>query len=232
MTLSIRSSALKRGVTVASFSILGALAAAGLRAQPAANQTPPAQPVARVAGPTRVAVVDAAAVLKALTETKDLQTRLEARLADARKQVEDVQAQIKKINADLELKKDKTAPDARDLAAKAYVLATQDRATRDALGQLIDEENGASVRTIYLKILDATQRVAARDHWDLVLSDDRSLIPPETIKDANGRERPITGSDVTRFAEQRQVLAASPGIDITQDVITQMNNEYAKIGKK
>lgn len=221
-------SSIRRGVVIASIAALCALAGAGLR-QPAAPVQPPAAPaVPRNNGPTRVAIVDATAVLKALSETKDLQARLDTRLADAKKQVEAIDDQIKKLTDDVKLMKDQTSPDARDKQAKLYVLNEQDRALRSALGQLIDEENGASVRSIYLKILDATQAIAMRDHWDIVLRDDRAIVPPEKLKDAQGREHPITGADVTRIADQREILAATGSTDITQDVIDQMNNDYAK----
>jgi len=64
-----------------------------------------------------------------------------------------------------------------------------------------------------------------------VLRDDHDIEPPENVPDNNGNMHPITGREVRRVVDQRSVMAGSEAIDITQAVITLMNNEY-KGGKQ
>lgn len=225
MTTALRSSALRRSAMICAFAFLGVLAAAGLRAQPTAVQ--------RNTGPTRVAIIDLGKLMKELNEAKDVTERLKTMVANSKKDLDDVQDKLKKIDDDLKLKENqKESPEYRALLGQSLVLRAQGRALQSVLQQLLDEQEGAGLRSIYLKIIDAVQRIAARDNWDIVMRDDRALVPPERLQDNNGNEHPIRGSDIPRFTDQRQILAASGGVDITQDVIIEMNNDYAKTGKK
>ena len=216
MTTMPTTGALKRALTIASFTLVAAVGAAVLRAQPAAPS--------RSGLPTRVAIVNFAKIMDGLTEAKDTKMRLEAMVADSKKQLDDINAQLKKLDSDLELLKDKKeTPEYRAQVGKKLVLASQGQALQTVLQRLIDEQEGATVRTMYLKVIDAVQKVAARDGWDVVLKDDREIVPPERKKRDNS---PLTGDEVRVFVEQRSILTANPAIEISQAVLDQMNNDY------
>jgi len=209
-------SSFRRALFIGSACLVAALAGAAtsLRAQPAAPKP---------AAVAHIAVVNLGKVMDGLNEGKDLKLRLDQQVADSKKQLEDINTQLKKIDADLELKKEqKDSPDYRALLGRKLVLTSQGRALEQVLQQLIDEQEGATVRAMYLKMTDAIKKIADRDGWDLVLRDDHEIEPPEKKRDGT----PLTGREVRGVIDQRSILSVNPSIDITQSVITQMNNDY------
>jgi Skp family chaperone for outer membrane proteins len=207
-----------RALTIASFALVGVFFAANLRAQAATSKG---------GLPTRVAIVNLAKVMDGLAEGKDAKMRLDASAADFKQQLSDISSQLKKVSDDLELKKDqKDTPEYRKLVGQRLELLATGRAREAILQQLVDEQEGSTIRSMYLRMTDAIQKIAIRDGWDLVLKDDRDIVPPERLKDNNGVERPITGGEVRRIVDQRQIMAANPAVDISQVVVDQMNNDY------
>lgn len=87
-------------------------------------------------------------------------------------------------------------------------------------GQLATIEEGRILREVYNKALEAVQKVAEEGGYDLVLLDDRAIRPPESAR--------ATSREVQAAMLGRQVLfARGEGLDITQQVVTRMNNDYA-----
>jgi Skp family chaperone for outer membrane proteins len=208
------SAPLRRALAIASCVLIGAAAAATLRAQPSA---------ARTAAPTRVALVNLGRVMDGLNEGKDAKARLDALVNDAKKQLDDLNTQIKAIDKDLELMKGKEdSPQYREKLGQKLVKTAQGKAQEQVLQQLINEQEGTTVRGMYVKMTEAIQKVAVRDGWDLVFRDDRDVVPPEKTSDG----RPLTGREVRGIIDQRAIMAAGAAIDISQAVIDQMNNDY------
>jgi Skp family chaperone for outer membrane proteins len=210
------SPAVRRGLALCACVAAAALAGAGLR-----------QPAARPPAYTRVAIVNLGRVMDGLTEGKDAKARLDAVVSDAKKQLEDLNTQIKAIDKDLDLIKEKDSPQYREKMGQKLVKTAQGKAQESVLQQLINEQEGSTIRPVFMKMTDAIQKIATRDVWDVVLRDDREVVPPERTADG----RPLTGREVRGIIDQREILAANSAVDISQAVIDQMNNDYNKGGK-
>jgi Skp family chaperone for outer membrane proteins len=191
------------------------LAAAGISAT--AQTTRPSRPA------TVVAIVNLAKVMDGLDEAKDAKTRLEEQVNASKKKLEEINDRLKKIDGDMDLLKEKKeSKEYRQMVYEKLELASTGKARSEILQQLIDEEEGTTVRGMYVRMADAINRLAAAEGIDLVLRDDRDIIPPERTNQG----RPLTGREVRGIIDQRSMMAASERIDITSQVITMMNNEF------
>jgi Skp family chaperone for outer membrane proteins len=176
-----------------------------------------------------VAVVDLIRVMEGLDEANEARERLRALSADFEKEMADLKAQIKKITDDLATFKDTSAPEALRLLAKRAELQATGQARAEGLQRVIDLQEGERMYILLGKMQDAAKRMAEQQGYDLILADDRSAALPD--KDRNGNKAIHTGSEVSKFAVDRRILAASDRLDITAQFITFMNNEF-KAGKK
>jgi Skp family chaperone for outer membrane proteins len=194
-------------------------AVAGL-AVPAARSA-----TARFAPPaTVVAVVDMQKAINGLDELKARndanQKKADARVAELTK----IRDEIKKQNEELE-KSAQMAPAGSneimnkraDLMVRAQTLDAQ----ANAYKQLTRLDAGDVLRDMHAKVMAGIDALAKREGIDLVIADDRAL------------EIPSPGSDeeVGRAINAKRVLFVSPTIDLTQRVLTQVNNDF-NAGKK
>lgn len=185
-----------------------ALAAAFSAGATATTMRPPAQP-------TAVATVDLVAVLEGLSEKTVLEQRLEQSLADRQKQLDTVVEQIRTAQADLETLKAGTAGHREKVRQILELRAVAD-ARRNALQQIISIEKGEMLQGIYAKITAAIAKLSERQGLDLVLLDDSAFPLP-----ANASDR-----DIERAILTRSIIHRHNALDITQQVVQLMNNEF------
>ena len=167
------------------------------------------------APPTSVAIVDMQKAINDSTEIKArneaLKVRAEARMAELDKFKKDLKDLVESA---------KLLPEGSPEAVKARAEAVVKNATLEAqfqaYKQLTDIESGDILGDIHAKVIAAVDAIAKRDGYQLVLADDRAIVPP--------KGRPV--EDVGSAINQRRVLYADPAIDITARVLTAMNNEY------
>jgi len=207
---------IRRGLVSAAM-FVAALSLMGMFRSATANQ-----PSVAAKPATRIAIVNLGKVMDGLAEAKDAKARLDGMVSDSKKKLQEINDRVKKIDSDLELMKDKKdTKEYRQLAYEKLELGATGEARQKILQQLIDEEEGATVRLMYIKMTDAVKRLAAQDGWDLVLRDDRDIVPPDSVKG-----RPLTGREVRGLIDQRAILTASDRIDLTTQLVTMLNNEY------
>lgn len=202
----------RRGLAITSVCLAGVVAGAAWA---------PAQ-VKTTAQPTSVAIIDLGRVSTGLDEGALIQQKLKDQETAYNNRLKELQTRLKDLTTDLEMLKDKREhPDfLTKLAEKVEVEATL-RARHEALKQLMEFTEGETTRTMYLKIVAAASKIGKEAGYDLVLVDDRSIEPP-----ANK-----TGAQVLSAVRERSILYASDRVDITQQVINQMNAEF-KVSKK
>jgi len=169
---------------------------------------PPAQP-------TAVATVDVVEIIDKLEERKVLEANLEARKKDRQDQLNEVTKQIEVLKADLDSMK-KGTDEYKDKIREALETQAVAKARKDALDQILSMDRGNVSREMYNKISDAITRIADRESYDIVLFDD-SLFP--IAED-------VPFPDVFRSIISRSVIYRHEGVDITDQVITLMNNEF------
>jgi len=105
--------------------------------------------------------------------------------------------------------------------AEIYELETTIEARKKIYQRTLDLDKGEISNEVYPKVTDAIKRFAAREGFDLILFDDRSTPLPEigTFRDYN--------EQIVR----KRILFAKDGLDVTEQILTMMNNEYAAVKK-
>ena len=164
---------------------------------------------------TVVAVVD---MRKAINGADELKVRGEERKArdDAR------QADLDKLKADVDqmIEASKLKADGSLEAVKSRAEAIVKRATLEAqlkaYQQLTDIEAGDILSDIHAKVIATVEALAKREGYQLVLTDDRGLTIPKGHP----------SDEVIGAINARRVLFVESALDITERVLTALNNEY------
>jgi len=174
--------------------------------------------------PTSVAVVDLAKLTNSLDEAKILKERLKQQADDYQKKLQEVKDNREKAVKDLEQfpPEKKGTPEFLKKLAEKYELDATLEARGKGLQQLIDIAEGENMKIMFTNISEAVGRIGKERGYDLVLWDDRAIVAPAVV---------ATGAQVWGVIRDRRILFAAERVDITNDVMTQMNNEY-KVGKK
>lgn len=165
--------------------------------------------------PTVVGIVD---MQKAINGSDEIRARNEALKARA----DTRQAEIDRLKADLEKVVDNAkvlgdgTPDGVKARAEAVVKRATLEAQFQAYKQLTDIESGDILGDIHAKVISAVDALAKREGYQLVLADDRAITIP--------KGRPV--DEIGGAINSRRVLYSEPAIDITDRVLTAMNNEY------
>lgn len=163
----------------------------------------------------RVAVVDLQRLFAGLNESAEKQQRLNELAERLQQQVDELAQRLDAARRERDLLP-RNSPEYWDLASRILELEVQAKARKEAGQQLLSLHAGDVMVESFEKMLDAITRYARQEGFDVVLADDRPVLPPR------GK-----GANVVRDAiDSRQVLYAGPRVDITDALITMMNNEY------
>jgi Skp family chaperone for outer membrane proteins len=168
--------------------------------------------------PVTVAIVEVARVMNGLNELKERNDIGKIRGAELEKKLQEVEQTIKNIDAELEtvIPKNDTKRRTQAMADK-FEAENLLKARFQAYKQLLDLENGDIIRDIYAKVILAIEDFAKKNNYDLVLLDDRGMMLPPV----GGQER------LKAIIENKRILFAKPELDITDRIITIMNNDHA-----
>ena len=170
------------------------------------------------ASATAVAIVDLERVMLGLKEKEKREGDMKVRIDTFQSTMDDLKKQLDGLNKQLELTPKDDVAKVREIRQKQIELAAQAEARKQALQTLISIETGEILRSMYLKINNAVDRIAQKDGWDMVLLDNRSIKIPDTVTDR----------EINFIIQSRTVLHAANSVDITDDIITLMNNEFGK----
>lgn len=194
-------------LALAGLALVGSVAFFGAKASATSVfRGPPAAPV--------IAVVDLDAVLQGLNEKKEREAALQATLKELQNRVSGLGEDAKNEQAKLEQAPPADKPALAKALREKIIRAEFEKQYSE---KLLGETSGEVIRDIYLKIDAATERLAKQNGYQLVLaSDEKNPIP----------ERGATG-DILRAIAGKRMLYVDPSLDITQEVIALMNNEYA-----
>ena len=72
------------------------------------------------------------------------------------------------------------------------------------------------MKDVYVKIQAAVAKLAQKGGYTLVLLDDRAITLPKTTTDR----------EMNAAILSKQILFAANGLDVTDELVTMMNNEY------
>lgn len=174
----------------------------------ATSQRPPAQP-------TAVATIDIVSIINGLEERKVREEELNARRESRQAQLDEVVEEMKALEEAIGLLTEGT-DERRDKIRELLEMRAVAEARRKALGQIISIDMGGVMRNMYQKVEDAIERISEREGYDVVLMDDSALPLPENAPD----------TDIYRSIITKSVIYRHDGVDITDQVITLMNNEF------
>ena len=169
------------------------------------------------ATPTAVAVVDIGELRSSLNELKVLLAQIDAKFAARNQELDLKRQELAAMQARLEEEgPTMTEDEQNDSSADIYRLDTRINADDNIYGQLLQIDGLRIMKMVQTKIDDATRRVASRDGWNIVLLDTSGI-------NVVGQDN-MQKMDSAIF--QRTVIYATPTVDITNEVLTLMNNEY------
>lgn len=170
------------------------------------------------AEPSAVAIVDIERALNSLKELENLNAALADRVKVRQDDLDALKKRIETLDADL--KEQPTTPDAtekrRQLRAQIFELTETAKARTNAYQSLINIEKGEIIKPLYEKLVAGIGEIAAKEGYDLVLFDNRNLKVPNDVQ-----------AVINEVIQQKSVLYAGDSLDITDQVITLMNNKYA-----
>lgn len=177
-------------------------------------------PVAAAPEPTRIGLVDIGALMNGLTELKTRNEEVQIKGKALQENLAALNNEIKSIEAEL---KDKDILPQTDTKRRIEKLArlVELKATLEARGkayqQMINLENGDILADLYAKVQTAADAFAKREGYDLILIDDRAIRVMQNLTDRECNE----------IIQSKRVIYARSGIEITEQLKTMMNNEYA-----
>lgn len=189
--------------------IAGAGAASAWRASPAP-----------LAAPATIGTIRLGALMDGLQEAKDKGAALEGRRLSVVADLRVLEEEVKALQAQIE---------AGGLTGEALFNTAQELSEKQAFGQArleaaqtrLDIARGDMMREMYEKVTLAASQYAENNGYDLILVDDRSfpLARPQS-----------TTATQQEAIRNKRILFARASLDVTDQVLTQMNNQYQSGG--
>lgn len=174
-----------------------------------------AQAAAGVPASVRIAVIDLDKVREGLAEATALSDKL-------KKQAEELQKNVDTLVAQLENEKSKAealpADQKKAAQAKAQEKLTRALFEKEWSQNLLNRQEASSIAFLYERIDTAVDIVAKREGYHMVMTSDEKLSLKESDKESM--------KTVAAYISVRRTLYIDPSIDITQQVIDFMNNEF------
>jgi Skp family chaperone for outer membrane proteins len=198
----------------------------------AAWRSPAALTSAPAAPPTAIGIVNLKTLFNGLTEYTEGMALIDGQTKVSTAKLDDIKKQLKTLQTEMEALKDPPMAKRLELAQKVAELKALGKARAATLTEVLEYSAGDMLRRIFLKAVKATDALAKKDGYDVILIDDRDVVPPETTKGEDGGDPiPLKMSQVERIIQQRHIMVANDRVDVTAALITLMNAEY-KAGKK
>lgn len=167
---------------------------------------------------SRVGVVDLERLINGLKETEARNRELEERAANWQKELNEVVTRLKDVENQLNNVLPKgDSPERRSKSRELFELRSQAETRRRFFQEMIEAERGEIIRVMYEKVQAAVGAVAQAGAYDVVLLDDRKIDIPSLTR----------LEQVNAIIQNKKVVWASAATDLTDQVMTRMNNDYA-----
>jgi len=165
--------------------------------------------------PTSAAVVDVQLTFSSIKEKLQVESELKSHLEQLNRDEQDRKRELEELKSDLEI----LAPDTpayNDKQAKLEHSAIELQAWRTFQTQKLSQERGLQVEKLYRKMLDAIASIAEQNGYDLVLFKEKPV-------DFRGAKPEALNT----LIQVRKVLWSSDQLDLTDEVIQLMNNQFS-----
>jgi len=167
-----------------------------------------------MARPTAVAVADLQRVFENLNEKVQMEADIQTRAEQIKQEQDKKQRELQLLKGDLDL----LAPDTPAYAQKQLQLesqAIQLQAWMAFQQKKIQRERVAQIENLYQQVLDAVGMVSKQNGYDLVLFKEQQV----NFGNANPEQ-------LSAAIQVRKVLYSADELDITDQIITRMNNDF------
>jgi Skp family chaperone for outer membrane proteins len=167
------------------------------------------------ARPTAIAVVDVVKVRNAMDEAREVTAEIERELQEFQNQDKARMQAIEELRQDLEL----LEPNTPAYTAKRQELLfkmVEARTWQEVKKAELNSEHAIQLERLYMKIVAAARDVAELNGYDIVMAAERQL----DFSKANAQE-------IDALVALRKLLWHTPEINITDQVIQKMNNDFA-----
>lgn len=169
---------------------------------------------APAARPTSIAVVDLSAVLNKLEEKTSVEADLQVQTQQLKQEQTVKEQEINQLRADLDV----LSPDSEAYQSKQEALEEKTvelQAWTAYQTQKLNRQAAEQIERLYRKMLEAVEQTAKARGCDLVLFKEQAV----NFRGAKREQLPL-------LIQNRKVLYSAPDLDLTQEVLTLMNNQY------
>lgn len=166
-------------------------------------------------GTTRVAVVDVPAVSERYMGRADLETKLDQERVQFNKRRESIRDQMNRLAQSLQEQFKPGTDEFNQRSKQLTLLDAELKWFTESEGLRIEQVLAESLQQIFLDIQEAVREIAEEKNIDVVLAADR--IPPD---------KPHNTSQARQQIVLQKVVYWNPRVDITQPVITRLNERY------
>jgi len=192
---------------------------------------------------TRVAVVDVSTVFKNYKKVYDVQRAIDASFEqESRKLLEDTRELQKKVREVEQMRRD--APEPNEFVFEQMIAVQRREFALRKRQQAFEQKRGkrylAEMRDVLNEIRAAIEKAAVRGKYQLVLRSPDASDPVVGDETAPGNKenpneeiiremlQPKHTLDLVIRFKRNPVLFGSPLVDLTQEVLKDLNDEYAK----
>ena len=177
------------------------------------------------ARPTAVAVVDVATVLDEMKEKTQIEADLKTQQEQVQREAERMTNDLKDLKSDLDILARGT-PAYSEKLAELDQQVIQMKSWEQYQTLKIQRENARQMLHLYNKISAKAGEVAKENGFDIVLYKDR----PIDVEFRDVEPKLLSGLISSRVS-QRKILWSSDEIDITDQVVQRMNNEFSNLAQ-
>ena len=173
---------------------------------------------AATAKPTAVAVIDLQQVMSQVKEAQALQAEAQARGQDIQAEEERRRQEIQQLSGELDLfppGSEQWEQKEQEVRKKLIELEVWLEHTR----QQAQREQARQIAQLYQKAADTAGAVAADNGFDMVIQEGAL---PEQLDNLNRQQ-------LSNVLSNRKVIWARDGMEITQQVITRMDNQFQAV---
>lgn len=166
------------------------------------------------ARPTKVAVVDVLKVFNGLQEKSQIEADIRTRGEKLRQEEEARRKELMDLQNDLKI----LAPETPAYTQKTDQIKSkliELRVWSEMQGEGLKSESSIQLANLYRKMLDTIGRVAKENGYDVVL-----------YKEQEPDFQNVKAEAINQMIQLRKVLWSADDMDLTDQAVTRMNNEY------
>ncbi len=152
-----------------------------------------------------------------MQETKDLKQKLEAERVDFEGKREQQQKKLTDLRSQRDLLKPES-PQYADLDKQYAQAAIEADVWSHVTQAQVQRMQKQEMRSLFDKIVTASEQVAKQKGYDIVIADQRRELPDNLDQ--------LSMDQVQAAINIRNVLYASPNVDITEDVVAVLDAQY------